>query len=152
VDPKTRIVTVGGSLAILLFVVELVRRRKLKEEYSVLWVATALVLLVLSIWYGLLVAITHAIGAVLPSSTLFFCGLVFVIVLLLHFSVRISAMERRITSLVQELGLLSLEQRQPLGPEQRRAIDAGAQDATAGAAAPSPEAQAEREREAARTR
>src|SRR5207249_3295509 len=82
---------------------------RLKEEYSLLWIVTAVVLLVLSLWYGLLLDITDLVGAVLPSSTLFFFGLVFVILLLLHFSVRISLLERRITSLVQELGLLTVE-------------------------------------------
>jgi hypothetical protein len=104
----TRILAIGGSLAILLMVIELVRRRRLKEEYSVLWVLTAVVLLVLSIWFDLLLKITDAIGAVLPSSTLFFFGLVFALLMLLHFSVRVSSMERRITMLVQELGLLTV--------------------------------------------
>ncbi len=106
---ETRIIAVGGSLAMLLLVVELVRRRRLKEEYSVLWIATALILLVLSSWYGLLLAITDAIGAVLPTSTLFFAGLMFVIALLLHFSVRVSQLERTVTTLVQELGILNVE-------------------------------------------
>jgi hypothetical protein len=107
--PRTRAVAVLGSLIILGLVIELVRRRRLKEEYSLLWIVTAVVLLVLSLWYGLLLDITDLVGAVLPSSTLFFFGLVFVILLLLHFSVRISLLERRITSLVQELGLLTVE-------------------------------------------
>jgi hypothetical protein len=105
-DPKTRIVAATASVALLLFVLELVRRRRLKEEYSVLWVATALVILVLSLWYGLLLKITHAIGAVLPTSTLFFFGLVFALFMLLHFSVRVSQLERKVTMLVQEIGLL----------------------------------------------
>src|SRR5215213_4469676 len=107
--PETRIIAVGGSLAMLLLVAELVRRRRLKEEYSVLWIATAVILLVLSSWYGLLLAITDAIGAVLPTSTLFFAGLMFVIALLLHFSVRVSQLERTVTTLVQELGILNVE-------------------------------------------
>ena len=112
----TRILAIGGSLAILLMVIELVRRRRLKEEYSVLWVLTAVVLLVLSIWFDLLLKITDAIGAVLPSSTLFFFGLVFALLMLLHFSVRVSSMERRITMLVQELGLLTVTE-PPKEPE-----------------------------------
>lgn len=107
--PETRIIAVSGSLAMLLLVVELVRRRRLKEEYSVLWIATALILLLLSIWYGLLLKITDAIGAVLPTSTLFFAGMIFVITMLLHFSVRVSQLERTVTTLVQELGLLTIE-------------------------------------------
>jgi len=109
IDPKTRILAVAGSIAVLLLVLELVRRRRLKEEYSVLWVLTSIVLLVLSLWYGLLLKITKAIGAVLPSSTLFFFGLIFVMLMLLHFSVRVSQLERRITALVQELGLMSAD-------------------------------------------
>jgi hypothetical protein len=107
IDPKTRAIAIGGSLVVLLMVIELVRRRRLKEEYSVLWIVTALVMLVLSVWYELLVKITSLIGAVLPTSTLFFFGLVFVLLMLLHFSVRVSLLERRITALAQEVGLMN---------------------------------------------
>ena len=108
-DPKTRILTVAASLMLLVSVIELVRRRRLKEEYSVLWTVTAITLLVLALWFDLLLDITKAIGAVLPSSTLFFFGLIFALLMLLHFSVRISHLERSLTSLVQELGLMSAE-------------------------------------------
>ena len=109
-DVRIRILTIGGALAILLMVIELVRRRKLKEEYSVLWVGTAALTLLGSIWFSLLRNVTEAIGAVSPASTLFFFGLLFCIVLLLHFSVRISALERQLTTLVQEVGLMAVEE------------------------------------------
>ena len=122
---QTRVVAVVGSLLVLALIVELVRRRRLKEEYSLLWVLTAIGLLVLSIWYELLVAITRLIGGVLPSSTLFFFALVFVLLLLLHFSVRISLLERRMTALVQELGLLSADPDPPrAGPDDSDAGEA----------------------------
>jgi hypothetical protein len=114
-DPRLRVIAVGGSLVVFGFVVELVRRRRLKEEYSVLWIATGLVLLVLSAWYSLLVKVTDLIGGVAPSSTLFFFGLLFVIFMLLHFSVRTSQLERRLTALIQEVGILSAKH--PLGVE-----------------------------------
>jgi hypothetical protein len=118
-DLRIRILTIGGALVILLMVLELVRRRKLKEEYSVLWVGTAVLILLISIWFSLLRSVTEAIGAVSPASTLFFFGLLFCIVLLLHFSVRISSLERRLTTLVQEVGLMSVEQPEP-EPERER--------------------------------
>jgi hypothetical protein len=108
-DPKTRVIAIAGSLALLVFVIELVRRRRLKEEYSVLWTLTALTLLIMAVWFDLLLGLTKAIGAVLASSTLFFTALIFVMLMLLHFSVRISQLERSLTALVQELGLMSLE-------------------------------------------
>lgn len=108
-DPKTRVVAVGGSVIVLALVIELVRRRRLKEEYSLLWVVTALCLLVLSLWYELLEGITNAIGAVSPPSTLFFFGLVFALLMLLHFSTRISSLERNVTALMQELALANVK-------------------------------------------
>lgn len=105
IDTKSRILAVAGALALLLVVIDLVRRRKLKEEYSVLWVAAGVALLILAIWYQLLGWITTAIGGVALSTTLFFFALLFVFCVLLHYSVRISALERRLTALVQEVGI-----------------------------------------------
>lgn len=116
-DSRIRIVTIVASISILLAILELVRRRKLKEEYSVLWVGTALIVFVLSVWYGALDALRSVLGADVPSSALFFCGLVFAILLLLHFSVRISHLERQLTALIQEVGLLSV--REPDAPATR---------------------------------
>src|SRR5215216_6126177 len=118
---ETRILVVAGSLCILGLIVELVRRRQLKEEYSLLWILTAALLLVFALWYGLLLKVTDLIGAVLPSTTLFFFGLVFVLLMLLHFSVRVSAQERRITALVQEIGLLTISH--PSSPHEPHAED-----------------------------
>ena len=106
ISTNTRIVAIVGSGMLLLLIIELVRRRRMKEEYSVLWVAIAVVLMVLAAWGGALHFLTHAIGAVSESSTLYFFGLLFVIFLLLHFSVRVSILERRLTALIQEIALL----------------------------------------------
>jgi hypothetical protein len=106
ISTNLRIIAIVGSLALLLFVIELVRRHRLKEEYSVLWVATAVVLLLLAAWGGLLRSLTHTIGAISQASTLYFFGIIFVIFLLLHFSVRVSKLERRVIVLLQEIALL----------------------------------------------
>ena len=112
----------------LVFIIELVRQRKLKEEYSVLWVLTALVLLVLAVWLDLLQWITDAVGGVALSSTLFLFALLFVFFMLLHFSLRISKFERTLTALVQEIGLQNARRR-PLGggaPREDEEVDGGA--------------------------
>ncbi len=106
ISANLRIIAIAGSLILLIFIVELVRRRRLKEEYSVLWVATALALLLLAVWGGLLRDLAHFIGADSQASTLYFFGLLFVVFLLLHFSVRVSNLERRVIVLLQEIALL----------------------------------------------
>ena len=121
ISTNLRIIAIAGSLALLAFIVELVRRRRLKEEYSVLWVATALVLLLLAAWSGLLRDLTHVIGAISQASTIYFFSLIFVVFLLLHFSVRVSSLERRVVVLLQELALLGERRAQTAEDERREA-------------------------------
>ena len=60
------------ALLLLVVIVELVRRRRLHVEYSWLWIAAGLTNLLLILRYELLVSLTEAVGAVIPTSTLFF--------------------------------------------------------------------------------
>jgi hypothetical protein len=124
ISTNLRIVAIAGSLALLIFIVELVRRRHLKEEYSVLWVATALALLLLAVWGGLLHELAHFIGADSQASTLYFFGLLFVVFLLLHFSVRVSNLERRVIVLLQEIALLGERDGRPAAPGEEPTADA----------------------------
>jgi hypothetical protein len=92
-------------------------------------------ILLVSIWFSLLSKVTEAIGAISPASTLFFFGLLFCLVLLLHFSVRISSLERRLTALVQEVGLLSVEEPDEDAP----GVAAHVEDGTRATAASEPQ-------------
>ena len=94
------------SLLLLVFIIELVRRKKLREEYSWLWLLTGIIILILALWYDLLQWITHLIGASLPTSTLFFLGLVFLILIAIQFSVKVSELNNQVKNLTQESGLL----------------------------------------------
>jgi hypothetical protein len=107
ISTNLRIIAIAGSFALLMFIVELVRRRRLKEEYSVLWVATAVALLLLAAWGALLRDLAHLVGASSQASTLYFFSIIFVAFLLLHFSVRVSNLERRVVVLMQEVALLN---------------------------------------------
>ena len=113
ISTNLRIVAIAGSVALLVFIVELVRRRRLKEEYSVLWVATALALLLLAAWGPLLRDLAQLIGASSQASTLYLFSIIFVVFLLLHFSVRVSNLERRVVVLMQEVALLAEHDRRP---------------------------------------
>lgn len=95
------------SVAIVFFVIvlDLARRRKLRVEYSILWAVIAVVILALTLWYDLLLAITKITGAVLPTTTLFICGILFLLFLNLYFSVKISNLSEQLKNLTQEMAL-----------------------------------------------
>lgn len=95
-----------GALALLLIVLELVRRRRLLERYALLWLAVGLGLTVLGAWRGLLTHVSDAIGVAAPPNALFAVGLGFIILLVLNFSVVISRLTDQTKVLAQRLALL----------------------------------------------
>jgi len=123
---RQRFVAVALAVAVLVFVLELVRRRKLREEYSWFWVATSVLLIVLAIDNNLLVTLSRWVGAASPVSTLFFGALLFLLALVLQFSVRLSRLTLRHRTLAQRLALLEQEvSRLRASPGNERPIDHG---------------------------
>lgn len=114
-DPRQRILAAVMGIVFLLAILEMVRRRRLKEEYSWLWIAAGIAILVIGLNYRLLVWITGAIGAGWTSSTLFFFGIFFVLALSLQFSVKISALETRVKNLAQQLAIVEARKREEAG-------------------------------------
>ena len=95
------------SVLLLLVVFELIRSRRLRERYALLWLATGAVLVVLSAWRGGLNTIARWLGVrSYPPAVLFAVGLLFVIVVLLHYSTVISRLADQNTILAQRLAIL----------------------------------------------
>jgi hypothetical protein len=100
------------SLALLLVVFELIRSRRLRERYALLWLATGVVLVVLSAWRGGLNTIARWLGVRgYPPAVLFAIGLLFVILVLLHYSTVISRLSDQNTILAQRLAILEAKLR-----------------------------------------
>jgi hypothetical protein len=101
-----KIFAIIASILLMLLVVELVRRRKLREEYSWLWLLTGGIIILLVVWYDLLLFITHLIGAIAPTTTLFIFGLLFLILISLHYSIQISKLSQQVREMAQQLAIL----------------------------------------------
>ena len=104
--PRQKIAMIIICISIFIIILDLVRRRRLKEEYSWLWLLTSAALFVLVIQYSWLELITEVMGAVLPTTTLFIGALVFLMFLSIQFSVRISKLTDQVKNMVQENALL----------------------------------------------
>lgn len=101
-----RVMAILFSLGLTAVVLLLVRRRSLREEYTPIWLAVAAGLMLVSLRFDVLKAITRAIGAWTPSSTLFFLGEVFLLAICLNFAVRLSRASVQIKNLGQEVAIL----------------------------------------------
>jgi hypothetical protein len=104
---RISIAATAASIVLLLVVFELIRSRRLRERYALLWLATGAVLVVLSAWREGLNTIARWLGVKgYPPAVLFAVGLLFVIVVLLHYSTVLSRLSDQNTILAQRLALL----------------------------------------------
>ena len=111
-DPRIQILSIIGAAGLLLVVLELVRRRALLERYALLWLGSALALMALAAWGGLLEEVSSAIGVATPSNALFVAAFGFVLVLLLHFSIAVSRLTDQSKILAQRLAILEERERE----------------------------------------
>jgi hypothetical protein len=129
-DNKLQIVAVLGALALLLVVLEMVRRRRLMERYALLWMLSATVILALAVWQDALNVLAEALGVASPPNALFFIAVAFILLLLLHFSAAMSRLTDQSKVLAQRQAILeerlrSIEAERakgPLGPVRTRAV------------------------------
>lgn len=99
-------------IGVVIFIIELVRRRRLREEYSVLWLATSVIMFFLVVKYDWLEALTGFIGAGLVTTTLFICSIIFLMLISVQFSIKISKLTTQVKDLVQDNALLRTEIKQ----------------------------------------
>jgi hypothetical protein len=107
---RAQAVALVSALLILGFVLNLVRRRRLREEYSWLWLLAAIFYLALGVFPNLVNMIADTFGITSPVTTLFFIGLFFTIIILIHYSVKLSRLATNMKDVAQQIAILEGEQ------------------------------------------
>ncbi|OGP76979.1 MAG: hypothetical protein A2W09_06110 [Deltaproteobacteria bacterium RBG_16_50_11] len=103
---RISMIAVLASAILLLYILEMVRRRKLREEYSILWLAGGIVILVFSLKRDWLKRASDAVGIFYPPSFLFLIGMFFILLILIHFSITISKLYQMNKKMAQEIALM----------------------------------------------
>lgn len=109
VSTSVRILAFVCSVALFVTIFEAVRRRRLREDLTPIWLTAAFGILVLGVSFDLLIWLTQLIGAWTPSSTVFFFGLVFLTVISLNYAIRLSSLANHVNTLAQEIAILKAE-------------------------------------------
>jgi hypothetical protein len=94
------------SIMFLTLIIELVRRRKLREDYSAIYLFIGLAILVLVLRFDLLVRLTKFLDAALPASILFLFGLLFLLLMSLQYAVKLSKLSNDVKNLAQKIALM----------------------------------------------
>ena len=111
-NDAVQVAAIAFSTLLLGLVLELVRRRRLTEEHSLIWVIGAIALLALSSWRNVLDVLAPVIGVHYPPALLLLALTGFVLLASLYFSVVISRQRRDIERLLEEIALLAADVRQ----------------------------------------
>jgi hypothetical protein len=109
-----RVEVIAVAILICTVIFELIRRKHLMERYAILWLVLGVTVFVLAAWKGLLTSLSRAAGIYYPPAALFAVAFLFVLALLLHFSIVLSRLSDQNKILAQRLALLQqqLEERQ----------------------------------------
>ena len=107
---RVRLISIAISCGLILFVLDLVRRRKLKERYSLLWFGMCMSFIILALRPVSFDGFLGRVLGVYQTPNLFFLAAVtFLIIVCIHYSVRVSALSEQTSALAQELALLKRE-------------------------------------------
>jgi hypothetical protein len=113
---RVTVLSILASASLLLYILEMVRRRSLREEYSILWLSGSLIILVLSLKQDWLILLSKAVGIAYPPSFLFLVGILFILLILIHFSIAISKLHQMNKKMAQEIALLrNAKEERPAG-------------------------------------
>ena len=94
------------ALVIVVLVVEMLRRKKLREKYAVLWLVVGLATLILAAFPQLLALTARALGVQVPSNLLFAMTILLALGVCLHLSWEISVVEDETRTLAEEAAIL----------------------------------------------
>ncbi len=103
---KIQLIAILGSLLFMAGVIELIRRKQIKEAYALLWLIFGTVFIVFSIWKKGLDFLAALVGVYYPPALLFLLLIVAIILILIQFSVVISRNNDRVKNLTQEIALM----------------------------------------------
>jgi hypothetical protein len=105
-DTRLQIVAITGALALLVLVLEMVRRRSLMERYALLWLGCSVIVLALAVWDDALSLLARQVGIVSGPNALFLVAVGFILLLLLHFSAAMSRLSDQSKVLAQRQAIL----------------------------------------------
>lgn len=113
--PHGQAFVLAGSVFFLLLILELVRRRKIGERFSLMWIGVAVAMCVAaSIAYPLLFKLAPLIGIVYPPTALFLLAFLGLTVLSVYFTVILTRLSFQNRTLAQKVAHLERQQEEVL--------------------------------------
>lgn len=108
-ENRIQVFSIIGSISLILIILGLIKRKKLKEEYSLLWLGCGCIFVLISVFKPLLQIFASTLGIIYAPSALLLMLIVSAFFILIQFSVVISRLSESNKNLIQEVGILKVE-------------------------------------------
>lgn len=108
-DIRLKLLALLTAAVFFILVVGLVKNKYLKENYAILWMLFAFVMAVLAWNFDFVRWISQLLGIANPNNTVFFLSIMFLILIVIVFSIEISELQIKVKNLIQEVSLLKSE-------------------------------------------
>jgi hypothetical protein len=109
ISNRMQVFSIIGSLTLVAIIFSLIKRKKLKEEYSLLWLGCSFIFAAFSIFKPMLTIFAQTLGIIYAPSALLLMLMVSAFFILIQFSVVISKLSESNKNLIQEVGILKTE-------------------------------------------
>jgi hypothetical protein len=106
---RIQIFAIIGSIMFLVFIIELIRKRKIKEEYGLLWIVFGIIFIVIAVWNKGLEVISWLLGIFYAPAAFLLILIVAIFLILIQYSIVISRLNEKNKILAQELGILKMQ-------------------------------------------
>ena len=101
------LISLIGSIFLLVVTLGLVRAKRLSEKYSLLWILFAVIMIIISVWRGLLDVFARICGIYYPPAFIFLAAIFLGVIIAIHFSIAITALSERQIKMAQEIAALN---------------------------------------------
>ncbi|MDD8012013.1 MAG: DUF2304 domain-containing protein [Acidobacteriota bacterium] len=109
---RIQVLAIIGSILFLLFVIELIRKRKIQDAYGLLWIFFGVVFIVFSVWRQGLEVIARLLGIFYTPAAFLLILIMAIFLILIQYSLVISRLSENGKTLNQQIGILRLEQKE----------------------------------------
>lgn len=103
---RIQAIAIATSILFLLYIIRLIVKGKLREEYSIVWIVCTVVLIVFSFWRDGLAVVSELVGVYSPPNLVFIAAIFAIFIYLLHLSVVVSKLHSQNKQLAQDIALL----------------------------------------------
>ena len=103
---RIQIIAISASILFLFYIVRLIIKGKLREEYSIVWIVCTIILVLFSFWRQGLDVVSNLVGILAPPNLVFTAAIFVIFIYLLHLSVVVSKLHSQNKQMAQELSLL----------------------------------------------